>query len=157
MNVVIFCPNRLLAASLRSGLNRRTGIVVIAVVDTFSAVRHTLAKGEIDLVLIDVTQSIDLDEVQKLTVDFSGPRWLALGPEELKSKIIDQESGGFLDFVTRDVSVDELCKAISNPVSRSIMTQPKNPRENASSLPASNGFSLNPFRWKTSGAAKQKS
>lgn len=150
LKIVIFTPIRLLADVLSIGLNGRNGISTVETVDTSPALRKILTTTEISLVLIDATQGVDLDEVQKLAVDYPDIVWLAFGLEEQRNTIINQEGTGFSGFIPRDVTIDELYEAMSDAVSGVIKVQPENSETGSSNVLTSINNLLHPFRGRTS-------
>ena len=60
MNIVVLTPVRLMGDGLVACLSRRPEMKVYAVVNDLGALRQALESTRADLVLIDVTQGIDL-------------------------------------------------------------------------------------------------
>lgn len=114
MNLLVFTPVRLLGDGLAASMANRAGIVVCAVVNQFDAVRGALSTTAIDLVLVDVTQGIDLAEVRLLAQDHPDVLLVALGLDEQRQNVIRCGHAGFTGYVSRDASMDALCEALSN-------------------------------------------
>lgn len=156
MNVVFVTSIRLLADALTAGLRGRDGISTIEAVDTVPELRESLATAQPDLILIDVTQEMDLDEARKLSADYPDLAWLALGLETKRSNVLRHGSGGFAAYVARDVTIDDLCKAIADVVEKARMTPPDSSGQGSKGFASSMRCLLNPFRRKASRGARRK-
>lgn len=116
MNLVLFTPVRLLGDGLAASLATRPGIIVRAVINEFSKLRNALDATEVDLVLIDVTQGIDLSEVRLIAQQHPDVLLVALGLDEQRQNVIRCGHAGFTGYVPRDASIDGLCEALSDVV-----------------------------------------
>lgn len=116
MDLIVFTPVRLLGDGLAFSLANRPGIVVRAVVNAFAELRSALAASDVDLVLIDVTQSIDLSEVRAIAQAHPDLLLVALGLDEQRQSVIRCGHAGFTGYVPRDASIDALCEALSDVV-----------------------------------------
>ncbi|MGZ5442175.1 MAG: LuxR C-terminal-related transcriptional regulator [Thermoanaerobaculia bacterium] len=86
---------------------------VLAVVNDLAALRDSLATTDAELVLIDVTQGIDLFDVRAIAVEWPDVSLVALGLNEQRQEVIRCGRAGFAGYVARDASIDALCKTIS--------------------------------------------
>ena len=93
-------------------LRRRCDITIDAVFGELSQLRQYLSDAEADVVLIDVTQGIDLDKVRAIALDHSDLPLVALGLDEQRQSVIRCGRAGFRGYVDRNSSVDHLCSAL---------------------------------------------
>lgn len=114
MNIIVLTPVRLLGDGLKACCSRREGITVVAVVTDLASLRETLAAQPVDVVLIDVTQGIDLYDVRAIAAERPGVSLVALGLNEQRQDVIRCGRAGFTGYVARDASADALCKAMSD-------------------------------------------
>lgn len=114
MNLLVFTPVRLLGDGLAASLARRPGVAVSAVVNEFSKLRSALVETEVDLVLIDITQGIDLFDVRAIAQEHPDVLLVALGLDEQRQNVIRCGHAGFTGYVPRDASIGALCEALSD-------------------------------------------
>lgn len=112
MEIVILSAMRLLGESLAACLNGNDGVNVVAVVDRFSALRGALGQSKVDLVLIDVTQEIPLDEVRAVALEWPGVGLVAVGLNEQREDVARCGQAGFVAYVSRGTSVAALHSAL---------------------------------------------
>jgi DNA-binding NarL/FixJ family response regulator len=79
---------------------RRSDISVVVVVNNLARLRDTLETNETQVVLIDVTQGIDLD-VRSIALQFPEVSLLALGLNEQRQEVISCGSEGFAGYIPR--------------------------------------------------------
>jgi two-component system nitrate/nitrite response regulator NarL len=116
MNVVVLTPTRLLGDGLAACFSRRSEIQVFAVVSDLSILRDMLACNKPHLVLIDVTQGIDLYDIRSIAMEHPDVALVALGLMEQRQDVIRCGRAGFAGYVARDASMDALCKALTDVV-----------------------------------------
>jgi DNA-binding NarL/FixJ family response regulator len=117
VDIVVLTPVRLMGDGLAACVASRRGIVVRAVVDSLSGVRDVLAHPPpVDLVLIDVTQGIDLYDVRSIAAEHSQVALVALGLNEQRQDVIRCGRAGFVGYVPRDASVQTLCDALHDVI-----------------------------------------
>jgi DNA-binding NarL/FixJ family response regulator len=114
LNVIILSPIRLLGDSLAACLRKAGDIGVIGVVDRFSTLRESLASGPADIALIDVSGQIALDEVRAIAIDWPGTALVAVGLNERRHEVTRCGHAGFVGYVTREGSFDELYRVLSD-------------------------------------------
>lgn len=114
MNIVVLTPIRLLGDGLSACISRCPQMTVVAVVSDFSLLRSTLAATETDLVLIDVTQGIDLHDVRALAAEYPGKALVALGLTEQRQDVIRCGQAGFTGYISRETPADALCGALTD-------------------------------------------
>jgi DNA-binding NarL/FixJ family response regulator len=116
VKIIVLTPVRLLGDGLRACLGPRPDISVLAVVADLASLRVALAGGEADLVLIDVTQGIDLYDVRTIAAAHPAVSLVALGLNEQRQDVIHCGRAGFRGYVSRDASTEVLCKALGDVV-----------------------------------------
>lgn len=114
MKIVVLTPIRLLGDGLHACFSRYPEITVVAVVADFSLLRDTLSRHAADLVLIDVTQGIDLYDVRSLAADYPAVALVALGLTEQRQEVIRCGRAGFTGYVARETPLDHLCDALTD-------------------------------------------
>jgi DNA-binding NarL/FixJ family response regulator len=77
------------------------------------------------VVLIDVTQGIDLYDVRAIAAEWSEVPLVALGLTEQRQEVIRCGRAGFAGYVTRDASIDTLCKTLSEIVAGRLACPPE--------------------------------
>jgi len=112
MKVIILTPIRILGEGLHASLSRRPEFCLCATVPNLPALREALNDTQPDLVLIDVTQGIDLEEVRAIAAERPGLALVALGLCEQRQEVIRCGRAGFVGYVAREATVDALCGAM---------------------------------------------
>ena len=97
----------------------------LAVLNDLGALRETLAKTETNVVLIDVTQGVDLFDVRAIAAEWPDVALVALGLNEQRQEVIRCGRAGFAGYVARDASIDALCKALSEIVAGRLPCPPE--------------------------------
>lgn len=116
MKLIVVTPTRLLGEGLAACFNRHGAISLYATVRDLNQLRQSLQSASIDIVLIDVTQGVDLDEVRAVASDHPQIALVALGLQEQRQDVIRCGRAGFGGYVARQASIDELCQALSDVV-----------------------------------------
>lgn len=116
MNIIVLTPVRLMGDGLSACFSRRVDMTVVAVVSDLAMLRDVLVTMTADLVLIDVTHGIDLYDVRSIAAERPEVALVALGLTEQRQDVIRCGRAGFTGYVSRDASVDALCKAMSDVV-----------------------------------------
>jgi DNA-binding NarL/FixJ family response regulator len=114
MKLVVVTPIRLFGEGLASCFLHRAEISLQATVCDLTHLRQRLETMEVDIVLIDVTQGIDLDEVRAIASERADVALVALGLHEQRQDVVRCGRAGFSGYVARDASIDELCQALSD-------------------------------------------
>jgi len=112
MNVIVLTPVRLLGDCLAASLNGRADISVLAVVDNLAEVRDSLAMAAAQVVLIDVTQGLDLFDSRTIAAQWPHVTLVALGLTEHRQDVIQCGRAGFAGYVPRSASIDVLCRTL---------------------------------------------
>jgi len=87
-----------------------------ATVPDLSFIRRTLEAAKADIILVDVTQGIDLDEIRAIALEHSSIALVALGLQEQRQDVIRCGRAGFSGYIARNATVDELCQALIDVV-----------------------------------------
>lgn len=116
MNIVVLTPIRLLGDGLAACLGKRADRCVLAVVADLAALRCVLDSTVTDLVLIDVTQGVDLYDVRSIAAEHADIALVALGLTEQRQDVIRCGRAGFTGYIARDVSVEGLCGALDDVI-----------------------------------------
>ena len=125
MNIIILTPVRLLGDGLAACFSTRPGMNTRAVVNDLLALRETLSSGETHVVLIDVTQGVDLFDVRAIAAEWPEVALVALGLNEQRQEVIRCGRAGFAGYVARDASIDALCKTLSEIVAGRLPCPPE--------------------------------
>lgn len=125
MNIIVLTPVRLLGDGLAACFSRRPDMRVLAVVNDLASLRGLLAKAEPEVILIDVTQGVDLYDVRAIAAEWSSVALVALGLNEQRQEVIHCGRAGFAGYVARDASIDVLCKALSEVVAGRLACPPE--------------------------------
>jgi two-component system nitrate/nitrite response regulator NarL len=116
MRAVILASIRLLGDGLARCLDGKSDIEILGVVSTIGEMRALLATTAIHVVLIDMTQPIDLDEVRSLAIAGPDVVLIAMGLNEQRQDVIRCGRAGFTGYVSRDATIEGLAKAMHDAV-----------------------------------------
>jgi DNA-binding NarL/FixJ family response regulator len=125
MNIIVLTPVRLLGDGLAACFSSRPDMCTLAVVNDLASLRDSLATMEVQVVLIDVTQDVDLFDVRAIAAEWSDVALVALGLNEQRQEVIKCGRAGFAGYVARDASIDALCKALSEIVAGRLACPPE--------------------------------
>jgi two-component system, NarL family, nitrate/nitrite response regulator NarL len=125
MNIIVLTPVRLLGDGLSACFSSRPDMCALAVVSDLASLRDTLATTEAHVVLIDVTQGIDLFDVRAIAAEWSEVPLVALGLTEQRQEVIRCGRAGFAGYVTREASIDSLCRTLSEIVEGRLACPPE--------------------------------
>jgi DNA-binding NarL/FixJ family response regulator len=124
MNVIVVTPIRLLGDGLASCFSSRPEFTAVALVNDLAALRSALAATETHVILVDVTQSIDLVDVRAIAVEWPDIPLVALGLTEQRQEVIKCGRVGFAGYVARGATIDGLCTALSDIVAGRVACPP---------------------------------
>lgn len=116
MNILVLTPVRLLGDGLVACLGARPDICIVAVVADLQGVREKLGTAAVELVLIDVTQGIDLYDVRSVAAQHPEVALVALGLTEQRQEVIRCGRAGFTGYISREATTEQLCKALSDVI-----------------------------------------
>ncbi len=125
MNIIVLTPVRLLGDGLAACFGSRPDMRALALVSDLATLRHALATMEVHVVLIDVTQGVDLFDVRAIAAEWSEIPLVALGLTEQRQEVIRCGRAGFAGYVTRETSIDALCKALTDIVAGRLPCPPE--------------------------------
>jgi DNA-binding NarL/FixJ family response regulator len=125
MNIIVLTPVRLLGDGLAACFSSRPDMRAIAVVNDLASLRDKLSTTETHVVLIDVTQGVDLFDVRAIASDWPDVPLVALGLNEQRQEVIRCGRAGFAGYVARDASIDALCNALSEIVAGRLACPPE--------------------------------
>lgn len=114
MKLVVVTPIRLFGEGLASCFSHCAEISLQATVGDLRRLRQCLQTMEVDIALIDVTQSIDLDEVRAIASERTDIALVALGLHEERGDVVRCGRAGFSGYVGRNASIEGLCQALSD-------------------------------------------
>jgi DNA-binding NarL/FixJ family response regulator len=97
----------------------------IAVVNNLTSLRDALSSTHTQVVVIDVTQGVELFDVRDIATQWPEIPLVALGLNEQRQEVISCGRAGFSGYVSRDASIDALCKALSEVVSGRLACPPE--------------------------------
>lgn len=112
MDVIIFTPVRLLGESLAAYLGAGDDLRVVGVVSDWLGLERCLTVSSAALVIVDITQGIDMEEMRTFVCKWPAPLFLALGLREQRREVVDCGRAGFSGYVARDASLAQLRGAI---------------------------------------------
>lgn len=125
MNIIVLTPVRLLGDGLAACFSSRPDMRAIAVVNDLASLREKLSTTETHVVLIDVTQGVDLFDVRGIAADWPNVPLVALGLTEQRQEVIRCGRAGFAGYVARDASIDALCNSLSEIVAGRLACPPE--------------------------------
>ena len=117
MRIAVVTPIRLFSEGLASSFQNHAEFAVEAAVADLAGLRATLETGNVSVILIDVTQGIDLDEVRVIASEHAEIALVALGLNEDRRDVVRCGRAGFSGYISRNASFDELCRALSDVAS----------------------------------------
>lgn len=116
MNAVILTAIKLLGDGLARSLTSRQDIDVVATVDNIAALRELLRERQVEIVLVDVTQDVDLEDIRSIALAAPQVVLIALGLREQRQEVIRCGRAGFSGYVARDATVEVLARAVRDAV-----------------------------------------
>jgi len=125
MNIIVLTPVRLFGDGLAACFRSRPDTCVLAVVDDLESLRDSLATTDVDLVLVDVTQGVDLFDLRAIASEWPDVPLVALGLNEQRQEVIQCGRAGFAGYVARDASIDTLCNALAEIVAGRLACPPE--------------------------------
>jgi DNA-binding NarL/FixJ family response regulator len=95
------------------------------VINDLASLRDSLATTDVHVVLVDVTQGVDLFDLRAIASEWPDVPLVALGLNEQRQEVIRCGRAGFAGYVARDASIDTLCKALSEIVEGRLACPPE--------------------------------
>lgn len=112
MEIIILTPIRLLGDGLTACFSRFPEMSVRAVLNNLPSLRHTLTITAVDLVLVDVSQGINLFDIHTIAMERPNISLVALGVGEQEKEVVRCGRAGFTGYVLREATVEELCRTL---------------------------------------------
>ena len=116
MNVLILTAVRLFGDGLGACFSVRPGIRMLGVVSDLVALRDVLRNTEVAVVLVDVSQGIELFDVRSIAAEYPDVALVALGINERRQDVIECGRAGFRGYVARDASVESFWASLAEIV-----------------------------------------
>jgi DNA-binding NarL/FixJ family response regulator len=112
VNVIILTSVRLFGDGLAACLGTRPAFTTVAVVNDLARLRELLATTDTSVVLIDVSQGLEVFDLRAIAVEWPDVALVAVGLNEQRQEVIRCGRAGFAGYVARDASVDVLCGSL---------------------------------------------
>jgi DNA-binding NarL/FixJ family response regulator len=125
MNIIVVTPVRMLGDGLAACFDSRPDIAAVAVVNDLANLRRGLITDSIQAVLLDVTQGIDLWDVRAIAAEWPDIALIAIGLKEQRQEVIDCGRAGYAGYISRDASIDSLCKMLEEIVAGRLACPPE--------------------------------
>jgi two-component system, NarL family, nitrate/nitrite response regulator NarL len=116
MNIIVLSPVRLMGDGLVACLACQADVTVCAVVNDLTMLRQALSATRADIVLVDVTQGIELYDVRSFATEYPEAALVALGLVEQRQEVIRCGRAGFVGYVARDATIEVLCSSLRDVV-----------------------------------------
>lgn len=114
MKVVIVSPVRLLGDCIAACLRQQAGVSLVLHTQGLEALPDLVRRHSVGIVLLDVTQGIDLDAVRGVSLANPGLSLVALGLSAQRHAVIRCGQAGFVGYVPRDASIEDLHAALTD-------------------------------------------
>jgi len=125
MQITVLTPVWLLRDDLAACFKNRQGTTGVVVVSDLPALRDALQTDSAQIVLVDVSQRVDLFDVRAIALEWPDSPLVALGLTEQKQDIIKCGRAGFAGYVARDASIEGLYNALSDIHERRLACPPE--------------------------------
>jgi two-component system, NarL family, nitrate/nitrite response regulator NarL len=125
VNVIILTPIRMFGDGLAACFSSRSEISVVAIVNDLALLRDRLETNETQVVLVDVTQGIDLFDMRAIATEFPDVPLLALGLNEQRQEVIACGRKGFAGYIGRDASIDMVCRSLCDVAAGRLTCSPE--------------------------------
>lgn len=125
MNIIVLTPVRLFGDGLGACFSSRPDLCVLAVVNELASLRDNLGTSDAELVLVDVTQGVDLFDIRTIAAQWPQVAFVALGLQEQKQEVIQCGRAGFVGYVSRDASIDGVCDTMREIVAGRLKCSPE--------------------------------
>jgi two-component system, NarL family, nitrate/nitrite response regulator NarL len=112
MNIVILTPVRILGDGLAACFSSRPNTTSVIVVNDIATLGDILVKTEIHVVLVDVSQGVDLYDIRAIAAEWSTVPLVALGLPEQRQEVVKCGRAGFASYVPRDAPIAVLYQTL---------------------------------------------
>jgi two-component system nitrate/nitrite response regulator NarL len=116
MKIMVVSPVRLFRDCLATVLGSMQPVPEVVAEVSITVLYHRSAGEQPDLVLVDVTQDIGIEEVALVAAKWPNLPLLALGLLERREEVVRHGRAGFVSYVARDATIQDLQSAISDAV-----------------------------------------
>lgn len=126
MRIGVLTPVRLVGEGIAASLAACAPTFAVVSVRDFATLR-ALADGlsPPELVIVDVTQPVALQEVRAFHAEFPDMPLLALGLCGGEAEIVEHGRAGFVGYVRRDEGIEELCGKVRDAVAGRMTCPPE--------------------------------
>ena len=125
MKIVIVSSIRLLRESLAASLASSEPDAEVLTEPSVTSLYDRPSGEQADVVLVDVTQGVDLEEVGMVAAKFPALVMLALGLPEKRDEVVRHGRAGFRAYVGRDASLRELQACMADAVTGRLHSSPE--------------------------------
>lgn len=126
MRIGVLTPVRLVGEGIAASLAAWTPAFEVAAARDFAALRRLVdGASPPELVIVDVTQGVALQEVRAFHGEFPDLPLLALGLCEREGDIVEHGRAGFVGYVRRDEGVEQLCRRVEDAVAGRLSCPPE--------------------------------
>jgi two-component system nitrate/nitrite response regulator NarL len=116
MKVIVVSPVRLFSEGLALVLRSTEPLPDVTSESSIAGLHRLPRDRQPDVVLIDVTQGVMPEEVSSVATKWPNVALVALGLQERRDEVVRLGSVGFVGFVARDASVEDLQSAMLDAV-----------------------------------------
>ncbi len=116
MRIMVVSPVRLFRDCLAVVLESMQPVPEVIAEVSVAALHQRLPAEQPDVVLVDVTQDIGMEEVALIAAKWRNLPLLALGLLERGEEVVRHGRAGFVGYVARDATIEDLQSAISDAV-----------------------------------------
>jgi two-component system, NarL family, nitrate/nitrite response regulator NarL len=116
MRIMVVSPVRLFRDCLAAVLESMQPVPELMAEVSVAALHQCLPTDQPDVVLVDVTQDIGMEEVALVAAKLPDLPLLALGLLERREEVVRHGRAGFVGYVARDATIEDLQSAISDAV-----------------------------------------
>jgi DNA-binding NarL/FixJ family response regulator len=113
---MVVSPVRLFRDCLAAALGSTQPVPEVVAEVSITVLRDRSADELPDVVLVDVTQDIGIEEAALVAAKWPNLPLLALGLLERREEVVSQGRAGFVGYVARDAAIEDLQSAISDAV-----------------------------------------
>lgn len=125
MNIVVLTPVRLLGDGLSLCICKHLDTATVDVVGNHLALRSILADADIQVVLVDVTQGVDLIDVSAIAIQWPDAPLVAIGITEVLQEVVKCGRAGFAGYISREASIEALCQTLQDVVEGKLACPPE--------------------------------
>jgi two-component system nitrate/nitrite response regulator NarL len=116
VRIMVVSPVRLFRDCLAAVLGSMQPVPEVMAEVSVAALYHRLPGEHPDVVLVDVTQDIAMEEVTLVAAKWRDLPLLALGLLERREEVVRHGRAGFVGYVARDATIEDLQSAILDAV-----------------------------------------